>query len=126
MSNLGNKETIAKNIRRYMESRGVTSRQVCDELGFKYNSFSDWINAKYYPRIDKIEMLANYFGCEKSDLIEEPKPYYTSDYAADLAQFAKDNPQYQVLFDASRNVKPEDIEKVMQMITIMTGSDKND
>ena len=34
-------------------------------------TFSDWINAKTYPRIDKIELLANYFGVLKSDLVED-------------------------------------------------------
>ncbi|HDG3495835.1 TPA: transcriptional regulator, partial [Staphylococcus aureus] len=28
--------------------------------------------AKTYPRIDKIEMLAKYFGVEKSSLVESP------------------------------------------------------
>lgn len=36
-------------------------------------TFSDWINAKTYPRIDKIELMANYFGIEKSDLVEDKK-----------------------------------------------------
>lgn len=38
-------------------------------------TFSDWVNAKTYPRIDKIEMMANYFGISKSDLVERrPAP----------------------------------------------------
>ena len=40
-------------------------------MKFKPSTFSDWVNAKTYPRIDKIEMLANYFGINKSDLIED-------------------------------------------------------
>lgn len=32
---------------------------------------SDWMHARTYPRIDKIEMMANYFGIEKSDLVEQ-------------------------------------------------------
>ena len=31
----------------------------------------DWIKAVTYPRIGKVEAMANYFGCEKSDLIED-------------------------------------------------------
>lgn len=46
-------------------------RAVCDALELNYFTFSDWINAKKYPRIDKIERLATYFGISKSDLIEE-------------------------------------------------------
>ena len=63
---LGNKEVMAANIKRYMEIKDVNSADVCKALGFKQNTFSNWINAKIYPRIDKIEMLANYFDVSKS------------------------------------------------------------
>ena len=68
---LGNKEIMAKNIRRYMDSQGKSRNEICEDLGFAYTTFSDWINGNKYPRIDKIEMLANYFGISKSDLVEE-------------------------------------------------------
>lgn len=71
MSNLGNKEIMAKNIRRYMDAAGVKQKDVCDTLKIPMPTFSDWINAKTYPRIDKIEMMANYFGISKADLVEE-------------------------------------------------------
>lgn len=71
MSNLGNKEIMAKNIRYYMELNRVTQTEICQALGFKMPTFSDWINAKTYPRIDKIEIMAQYFGIEKSDLVED-------------------------------------------------------
>ena len=68
-----NKKIMARNIKRYMEQKGVTNQQVCDALGFKYTTFLDWIKAVTYPRIGKVEAMANYFGCEKSDLIEDKK-----------------------------------------------------
>lgn len=71
MSNLGNKQIIAKNIKKLMKLNKVTQTDICNALNFKASTFSDWVNAKTYPRIDKIEMLANYFGVEKSDLIED-------------------------------------------------------
>lgn len=68
---LGNKEIMAINIKYYMELKQVNSSEVCRALGFKQNTFSNWINAKIYPRIDKIELMANYFGVTKADLVEE-------------------------------------------------------
>lgn len=70
MSDLGNKEVLAKNLIHYMETFNKDRNKLCDDLGFKYSTLSDWINANKYPRIDKIEMMANYFGIQKSDLIE--------------------------------------------------------
>lgn len=66
-----NKKIMAQNIKRFMEKKGVTNQQLCDDLGFKYTTFMDWIKAVTYPRIGKVEAMANYFGCEKSDLIED-------------------------------------------------------
>ena len=71
MSNLGNKEILAKNLKHYIYLSGKDRLEICKDLDIKYSTFSEWINANKYPRIDKIEMLANYFGIEKSDLIEE-------------------------------------------------------
>lgn len=71
MSSLGNKKVMAQNIHYYMDLSGVRPKDVCDTLKIPMPTFSDWINAKTYPRIDKIEMLANYFGISKSDLVEE-------------------------------------------------------
>lgn len=71
MDALGNKDIFAKNLRKYIEKSGKDRKMVCDDLGFKYTTFADWYNGKKYPRIDKIEMLAKYFGILKSDLIED-------------------------------------------------------
>lgn len=71
MSDDRSKEIMANNIKRYMEMKGVTNQQLCDTLNFKYTTFMDWIKGVTYPRIGKIEAMANYFGILKSDLIEE-------------------------------------------------------
>lgn len=68
---LENRDVMAANIRRYMRINGKSRHDVCKALGFPYSTFSEWITARKYPRIDKIELMANYFGCEKSDLIED-------------------------------------------------------
>ncbi|MBQ5655913.1 MAG: helix-turn-helix transcriptional regulator, partial [Bacteroidaceae bacterium] len=40
-------------------------------IGVSYYTLTDWVKGKKYPRMDKVEKLANYFGILKSDLIEE-------------------------------------------------------
>jgi len=72
-NNLGNKEIMAKNITRYMQAKGINRADFCRDLGFNYNTVSDWIHARKYPRIDKIEAMAHYFGITKADLVE-PAP----------------------------------------------------
>ena len=69
-NNLGNKKTMANNLKYYMNKNNISRNQLSSSLGIAYTTLADWLNAKTYPRIDKIEMLANYFGIEKSDLVE--------------------------------------------------------
>lgn len=62
---------MAKNIRRHLNKLGLNVKDFASEMDFKYSTVLDWVNAKTYPRIDKIELMANYFKVEKADLIEE-------------------------------------------------------
>ena len=70
-NNLGNKQTMAKNIKYYMDRNGVSAADMCRVLNVPQSTFSYWLHAKSYPRIDKIEKMAHLFGIKKSDLVEE-------------------------------------------------------
>lgn len=70
-TNIGNKNILARNLAYYVERSGKTQKDLAALVNVAPSTFNDWLKAKKYPRIDKIEMLANYFGIQKSDLIEE-------------------------------------------------------
>ena len=70
-TNIGNKEIMARNLAYYVERSGKSQKDLASALGIATSTFNDWMKGKTYPRIDKIEMLANIFGILKSDLIEE-------------------------------------------------------
>ena len=65
-----NKEIFANNLSFYMEQKGVDRNTLCADLDLKYTTVRDWLKGITYPRIGKIELLANYFKINKSDLIE--------------------------------------------------------
>lgn len=71
---LGNKRIMSNNIKRHLAQRGLNVKDFSTEMDFKYTTVLDWVNAKTYPRIDKIELMARYFGVDKSDLVEEYNP----------------------------------------------------
>lgn len=122
MSDLGNKEIMAKNIKYYMDLHGKSRKDMCHDLGFVYSTFSDWLNGKKYPRIDKIEMMANYFGISKADLVERhtdkpnPSGYYTDPEVVKLAEELRTNPEKRILFDASKDLSKDDIDIVLNLI----------
>lgn len=68
-----NKEVMARNIQYYMQKNNVTATELCKLLDIKQNTFSDWVNAKTYPRIDAIEKMAQYFHISKAFLVEDVK-----------------------------------------------------
>lgn len=126
MSGLGNKEIIAKNIQYYMDLHGKTRRDMCEALGVKYTTFTDWVKGNVYPRIDKIELMANYFGIEKSDLIEdkptqEEPSYYSNPETQKIAQEIFENPDLKMLFDTTKGCSPEDMKKVISMVKAFKG-----
>lgn len=95
---MDNKTVFAKNLKQQMKLKGKSRRDVCAALGFSYYTFSDWVNGKKYPRMDKVEMLAKYFGIQKSDLIEDKKEQPTefdglSENRKALMQFAMEVPE---------------------------------
>ena len=71
MSEFGNKNVFSKNIKRFMDVNNIDRQELADALNIKYSTLSDWINGNVYPRIDKIELIANYFNINKSSLIED-------------------------------------------------------
>lgn len=71
MSKEWSKVIFAKNLRRHMELAGKNQKEIAEAVGVTAPTFNEWINGKKFPRIDKIQKLADYFGILKSDLIEE-------------------------------------------------------
>ena len=77
VSNIGNKEIFAKNLSYYIRRSGKEQKEIAEIVGVAPSTFNEWVKAKKYPRIDKIEILSNYFGIQKSDLIEEKEQQNT-------------------------------------------------
>lgn len=73
MSSIGNKKVMADNLLYYLGKTGISQKDLADAIGAAPSTVSEWVQGNKYPRIDKIEMMANYFKILKSDLIEEKK-----------------------------------------------------
>lgn len=67
-----NRRIFANNLRKLIDERGLQAKDLIEVTGASQASISEWLNARKYPRIDKIERLANFFKVKKSDLIEDP------------------------------------------------------
>ena len=118
------KKIFSTNLKSLLTERSKNQLEVAKSIGVSPQTFNTWTQGIAIPRMGKLQKLADYFGVNKSDLLEEHSApeeddYYINEEARRLADVMHKDPRYQVLFDASRKVKPEDIEKVKQMIDLM-------
>ena len=97
MSGIGNKEILSRNLKKYIALSGKDRRELSEIWGFPYSTVSEWVNGRKYPRIDRIEIMADYFGIQKSDLIEEKEKSAIDDGLTDgqrtLIDFARSLPE---------------------------------
>ena len=131
---------------RLLEEAGINAVTVCKATGISQSTISNWKNRCNMLSPANLKKIADYFGVsidymmgsssirwnpETQDLeIEKEKEifdskkfkkehsYYIDEQSAQLADFLHKNPEYSVLFDASRKVKPEDIAKALKAIGI--------
>ena len=54
------KNTFANNFVFYLKKTGKNQSDVANYLGVTTSTVSDWANAKKYPRVDKMQALADY------------------------------------------------------------------
>lgn len=115
------KEVFAKNLRKYMEVRGITQKELAEIIGVSAPTMNDWLQAKKYPRIDKIEKLANYFSILKSDLIEEKteeqfKMQKNNNTIASIVIRLRTDQDFFSLVEALNNLDKEKVHGVKQML----------
>lgn len=65
------REILGENLKSLMKSRDIDAIELAEHLGVTAASVSYWINGEKYPRIDKIQKMADYFGVMKSAISEE-------------------------------------------------------
>ena len=76
MTNQEYSQLVARNLRRIMYDRGKRQQDLCKDLGIKQSTLAGWMSGARTPKMDKIDMLCDYFHCKREDLMEPylPKP----------------------------------------------------
>ena len=119
MSAIGNKEILSRNLKYYIEKSGKDRRELAEIWGFPYSTITEWINGRKYPRIDRIEIMADYFGILKSDLIEdkgEEKEKPVIDDGLTESQ--------RKLIDFAKGLTEDQADKVLQLMQSIVAFDK--
>lgn len=124
---MGDFPSVFKLIR---ERSGLTQQQMAEKLGVSRSAVGMYENGEREPNFETLELIADTFNVDMNYLLGKkptteviPNAYYLNDDARDMAQFLYENPDYKVLFDASRKVKKEDIAFVKEMLDRFKGDD---
>lgn len=153
MTNLSeNAKQIGRNITNLLIEKEKTQQELADAIGVSKSTVSTWTNGKRIPRMDKVDLMCDYFGVSRSDILSShgfrvpplPMPksaeedfkrkvleimkeqqkqqqeYYDDEVVQVVTDRLRTNPEYGVLFKASANLKPEDIELVTKFIEKMS------
>lgn len=73
------KQIMAKNIKKYLDRMGKNQTDLARDLNIPETTVSNWMKGNTYPRIDKIQLMADYFGIYRSDLTEDkPNNLYST------------------------------------------------
>ena len=120
-SSIGNKQVLANNLTYYIERSGKSQKELAEMVGVATSTFNDWVKAKKYPRIDKIEMLANYFGILKSDLIEERTEEHRemqkkNNVQADIVLRMQQDEQFFQVVNAIHEMDPEKLSGLLAFL----------
>lgn len=117
-----------------LQERGLTASDVCKATGIGSATISTWKKRNNVLSAELLLKIAKFFGVSmeyflggdqiewnpETQEIEQKEDYYLNTKTREIAQFYFDNPGHRVLFDASKNVKPEDLAKALRAIGIFT------
>ena len=116
---MGNFSNIFKTLR---QASGYTQQEFADKIGISRSTIGMYETGAREPDFETLETIADFFNVDidyllgrtnKTTILPESS-YYFNDDAREMAEFMFKNPEYKVLFDASRKVKKDDIEALLR------------
>ena len=123
-SNLGNMQVFAENFRYYLEKSGELKKDLAKHVNISPTTFSDWLNCRTYPRMDRIERLAEHWGITMADLVEKhsvENDYYLEKEAKIIAEEFADDPDAYAIYQAIKKLSPTNKEIVLNLINSLNG-----
>lgn len=129
---------LGERIRQRREELGMTQTELAERMGYKsrssINKIENGTNDIVQSKVEKFAKVLDtsigfLMGWDKMPVVHvaevkaeknESDTYYINDDAREYAEFLHKNPEYRVLFDSYKKVKPEDIDLVRQLIDKMS------
>lgn len=108
---------------RLLEVEGKNQVDLAAKMDVSSATASDWCTGKKIPRMDMIERIAKWFGVSVSSMFSEVNeekqdtaPYYYNKETRQIADEISKDPELRLLFDAARDVRPEDMQALQHLL----------
>jgi len=125
MSENEQRAVFSKNLNRYLSISEKNQKEVADAIGVSPQTFNTWVKGIALPRMSKVQLLADYFGIQKSDLLEEKHDtYYLNPETAQIAQRIYEDKELRALFDAAADASPEDLQTIHTMLKALKAKER--
>lgn len=102
------KKIFSRNLNKYMNLNGKNQIDLINDLGLNRSAVSTWCNGTRLPRMDKVQLLANYFGINRSDLIEDKPADDSSSASSQLT------PSVKKIIDIMQELNEEGQDKLLE------------
>lgn len=123
-SNLGNKIVFSENLQYYLIKSGDKQKDIASIAKVSQGTVSDWLKKRSYPRMDKIQLLAEHWGIEMSDLVEKhslDNKYYLQKEAKKMTEELTRTPDTLVMLQKYKKLSPENQAIINAMINSLSG-----
>ena len=112
------KNELSMNVIYYKKLRKMTNKTLAKATGLPEGTISRIASGETKEqKLKTLRLLAKALDCTIDDLQAggTVEPYYLNQETADIAQDIYENPNLRILFDASKNLSPEDIQAVVEI-----------
>lgn len=119
MDEAKNIKVFSENLKYFLELKGVTQKEAAAYCGVSTGSFNDWVKGRAYPRMGKVQKLAEYLNVEKSDLIEErsyDSTYYLDKEVQSLKEELMSDPEAIEIYQDIKKLSPAKREIILSLI----------
>ena len=126
-SNLGNKVVFSENLRYYLAKHGELQKDIATVTNVSQGTVSDWLKGRSYPRMDKIQRLAEHWGIEMADLVEKhsiDNKYYLQKEAKMMVDELTKSPDVLIMLKKYKKLSSANKEIIKAMINSLSGGDE--
>lgn len=119
--------SITDKLDQFMKKNGYNKADLARLSGIPYTTIDGlYKKGDENTKLSTLRRLAKVIGCTLDELADDVKGYYLNPESAKIAQEFYDNPGMRILFDAAKDVSPEDLKLAAQIVAKMKKKEEHE